>query len=116
MFNYLPHKSVNPYELLAIAILRQAYMDIFDYYKCGAPADHDGIEAINWLKNGDGTLQTVIYTIQLIQERRGWDFGGTEESIHKNLVKRIKSFKKIAEGKDEKAKKEIAKAWQLMSI
>ncbi|QGH72337.1 MAG: hypothetical protein [Podoviridae sp. ctg2L5] len=116
MFSYLPHQSKNPYELLAIAILRQAYMDIFDYYKRGTPTDHDGVEAIDWLKNGNGTLTAVIQTIQLVQERRGWDFGGTEESIHKNLIRRIKSFKAVAEGKDEKAKKEIQKAWQLMSI
>jgi hypothetical protein len=114
-FSYLPHKSTNPHELLAIAILRQAYVDIFNFYKSGEPAEHEGIEAIKWIKSSNGTLGTVIHAIQLVQERKGWSFGRDKEQIQRNLIKRIKVFRSLAEGKDEKKKKEIFKAWQLMS-
>lgn len=113
VFSYLPHKSVNPYELLAIAILRQAYVDILDYYKKGEPVNHEGLEAIKWLEKGNGTLTPVIYAIHNVDN--GKNYGRDEQEIHAKLLERIKAFKRIAEGKDTKKEKAILKAWQLMS-
>ena len=115
VFTYLPHQSNNPYELLAISILRQAYLDIYNYFRNGEPDDHEGEEALKWLKGNGESLKLVIQAIQIIQERRGWDFGGEEYGIRQNLLERVKTFRDLAEGKNDKKADEIFKAWQLMS-
>jgi hypothetical protein len=113
---YLPHHSNNPHELLVMLVLWQAYVDIYNYFKSGQPANHEGVEALEWLHGGNGTLSLVVQTIQNIQGKHNWSFvGDDEESIKANLIKRISAFKRLAEGKEDKEAKQIIRAYQLMT-
>ena len=111
-FNYIPHRSSNPYELLAVAILYQAYKDITEYYKNGEPVEHEGREAIIWIKKADGTFKLILQVAQHIMR----DYGYDEDTIHQMLQNRIKICRDIALGKASKQEEEtFNKAWQLMS-
>lgn len=113
MKEYTPHRSNNPYLLLAIAVLYRAYEDIYEYYKCGQPEGHDGAEALDWLLNGDEDDLT-LYANAILLVTPG--YGSNVYEVMDLMKGRAAHFKKLAETGDIKeAKKEFRFAWELIN-